>query len=294
MGRQLRRVALDFNWPQDTVWKGFINPHYDKQHDCEACNHSGYSPQAYHLYQQWYGYVHFNPESRGSRPWTPEDAPVKAFAERNVGRSPNFYGSSDAAIEREALRLSNHFNRSMSHHLNQEDVDALVEAGRLVDFTHTWTRGEGWKPKIPAYHPTAAEVNAWSLQGMGHDSINQGVVVRAACVRAGHPVDCEHCAGEGVIWDSPEAKQLAETWEEEQPPSGPGYQLWETVTEGSPISPVFERPEDLARWLVHNPAGIDEGTTFEQWMAFICGDGWAPSLVMGDGQVMSGVVAQHE
>lgn len=32
------------------------------------------------------------------------------------------------------------------------------------------------------------------------------------------------------------------------PPMGDGYQLWETTTEGSPISPVFVTLEELAEW----------------------------------------------
>ena len=27
MGRELRRVPLDFNWPLNKVWEGFCNPH---------------------------------------------------------------------------------------------------------------------------------------------------------------------------------------------------------------------------------------------------------------------------
>lgn len=30
MGRCLKRVAMDFDWPLGKVWKGYINPHYKK------------------------------------------------------------------------------------------------------------------------------------------------------------------------------------------------------------------------------------------------------------------------
>lgn len=36
------------------------------------------------------------------------------------------------------------------------------------------------------------------------------------------------------------------------PPKGPGFQLWETTTEGSPISPVFDTAEKLAEWCTDN------------------------------------------
>jgi len=37
-------------------------------------------------------------------------------------------------------------------------VDALIEKGRLVDFTHTWTQEKGWQPRTDSYRPTAADV----------------------------------------------------------------------------------------------------------------------------------------
>ena len=70
------------------------------------------------------------------------------------------------------------------------------------------------------------------------------------------------------------------------PPTGDGYQLWETVTEGSPISPVFATPEELADWLVapDNDTSITRGTTRDQWLAMIRGPGWSPSMIEGDGK----------
>ncbi len=39
------------------------------------------------------------------------------------------------------------------------------------------------------------------------------------------------------------AQQTAyDAWEQMPPPDGDGYQLWETVTNGSPVSPVDARP----------------------------------------------------
>ena len=66
-----------------------------------------------------------------------------------------------------------------------------------------------------------------------------------------------------------------------EPPTGDGYQLWETVSEGSPVSPVFVTPEHLAQWLTEpgNDTSITQDTNYEQWLKFIKGDGWAPSMV---------------
>lgn len=291
MGRELKRVALDFEWPIDKVWMGFLNPHYVHNHDCPVCNGSGSSPEARHLKDKWYGNAPFKPEDRGSKPFLPTDDAVRRFAERNISHAPEFYGRSQYAIECEAKRLAALFNRGWSHHLNADDVAALVEAGRLQDLTHTFDPAGGWKPKDPAYIPTPEEVNVWSIGGMGHDSINQWIVVGAECKRIGVPEQCSHCDGEGSFWSSPEAKQAADDWEQTEPPAGAGYQMWETVSEGSPISPVFATPEELAQWLTGKPWGADKGTRYEQWLSFINGPGWAPSLIMDASGMRTGVQA---
>ena len=62
---------------------------------------------------------------------------------------------------------------------------------------------------------------------------------------------CRYCDDTGAIWFSEEIRQRAEnfyTQERYDPPSGPGYQLWETTSEGSPVSPVFATLDELCAW----------------------------------------------
>jgi hypothetical protein len=62
------------------------------------------------------------------------------------------------------------------------------------------------------------------------------------------------------------------------------FQLWETVSEGAPVSPAFETKEELARYLAekgdfwdqHRGAG---GWGIERARAFVA-DGWAPSMMV--------------
>lgn len=129
MGRELKRVPLDFVWPENKPWQGYLNPHYAKIHDCPACAGSGSSPGAQRLKDQWYGNAPFRPEDRGSTPFPPTHPAVRAFAERNVAHSPEYYGNDEAAILREARRLADLFNRAWSHHLNADDVAALIDGG---------------------------------------------------------------------------------------------------------------------------------------------------------------------
>lgn len=289
MGRELKRVALDFEWPLDEVWDGFINP-LPAATQCEVCDGSGLSVEGKHLQDLWYGYIPFNPADKGSIPFTTADEAIVEFATRNVERSPEYYGRDAKAVARESLRLCNRFNSSWSHHLNADDVTALLNEDRLKDFTHTWTSEEGWKLKEPPYIPTPREVNVWSIGGgRGHDSGNQWICAKAECKRLDVSILCSHCEGEGSIWPSQETKQAYEGWEPTEPPAGEGYQIWETVSEGSPISPVFSSAHDLAKYMVTTRWGADKGTSFETWMKFIEGPGWAPSAIMDHRGVQSGV-----
>lgn len=57
--------------------------------------------------------------------------------------------------------------------------------------------------------------------------------------------------------------------------------MYETTSEGTPISPSFATPEELARWLTDNNASAfgGEGATYEQWLR-VCRGGYAPSAVI--------------
>jgi hypothetical protein len=283
MGREIRRVPLDFVWPIGKVWEGFFNPFYTSA-PCATCDGDGMSPEARRLRDLWYGYTDFYPEDRGSVPFAPDCYAIRSLARSNVERSPEYYGSvRQWVVDAEARRLCAHFNGSWSHHLNQDDVDALVEAGRLYGFTHEFKAGEGWAPKPWAPHPTAQEVNEWSLQGFGHDSINQWIVCKAECARHGWATECTACGGHGDVWPSEEAKDTYEAWQKTGPPIGEGWQMWETVSEGSPVTPVFATADELVWHLV-----IEHGHSESGARAFV-NSGWAPSMIGTSEGLMSGI-----
>jgi hypothetical protein len=287
MGREIKRVPIDFDWPLNEVWKGFLAPENLRGGKCPACE-NGYSPHAEHLHNRWYGYVPFDPSETGSQRLTPDTPAVRALVERNVHRSPEYYGRGEAAIVREGARLCELWNAQWSHHLHQDDVDALIAGGRLYDFTHKVIPGEGWEPIDPPPTVTAEQVNAWSIQGFGHDSINCWVAVRAACERAGKAVECSRCGGHGSVEKYEGQRAEADAWTATEPPTGEGWQLWSTTTEGHPMSPVFASADELATWM-SDPERGDQwvpGTVAAKFIA----DGWAPSLAgTPDTGVTSGV-----
>lgn len=69
------------------------------------------------------------------------------------------------------------------------------------------------------------------------------------------------------------------------------YMMYETTSEGTPISPAFETPEELARWLADNEASAfsNDTATYEQWLRMIRGPGWAPSAFYDGESLKPGV-----
>lgn len=280
MGRTLKRVPLDFSWPLNEVWGGHLNPFWAQRTACRACDGSGQAPGAKRFSDEWYGKAPFDPVEYGATPLTVDHPAIVAFAERQVERTPDYYGTGEVAVNREKRRLLGLWANQWSHHLIQADVDALVEADRLPDFTKRPINAEQraqlekdggyWLKTSNGYTPTADEVNAWSIGSMGHDAINQWVCVEARCKREGVETTCKACDGDGDMWPRPEVKAAYENWEREGPPEGDGFQLWETTSEGSPSSPVFATIEELCAWCA------DNATTFGSFKA--TADEWRKML----------------
>jgi hypothetical protein len=105
--------------------------------------------------------------------------------------------------------------------------------------------------------------------------------------------ECDHCAHFARLAglsDCPSFKI--------DPPIGDGWQLWETVSEGSPITPVFATAEELIDHMCQPADGDrylpwDKGWSREVAESFVRGSGWAPSLVITGGVAMDGVTGMH-
>lgn len=249
MGRTLKRVPLDFDWPVNKTWIGYLNPH-EGPDDCAHCDGSGLTAKAKHISDQWYGKSAFFPLEYGATPLTVDHPSIVSFARRQIESNPGFYGSDERAVLRRCRELFDLFKGQWCHHLIQADVDALVAKGRLRDLAA----------------PTADEVNAWSVGGFGHDAINAGVCLEARCAREGIPCLCLACSGDGEKWPDAESKARYESWSKTEPPIGGGYQLWETTSEGSPVSPVFASMESLCDWCADNATTFGSfKTSADQW-----------------------------
>lgn len=133
----------------------------------------------------------------------------------------------------------------------------------------------------------------YDTRTFGHDAINNWRAVSAALKAFGLPDGwgvCVTCDGHAL---DPAQREAYESWEETEPPTGDAWQMWETTSEGSPISPPCDSPEALADWLATNNASSNGASTatYGQWLRMIRGPGFAPSMIARDGVIQSGVEA---
>lgn len=90
---------------------------------------------------------------------------------------------------------------------------------------------------------------------------------------------------------NPPEREYFRPWKDDE---ATWFQLWETVSEGTPVSPPFATQEELIAhlathgdggWGASSPGGWD----LEQARRFVMGDAWAPSMGVTGGKLMSGV-----
>lgn len=232
MGREVKRVPLDFDWPQGEVWEGYNVPADHYPPDCEACGGRGETT---------------------ARQWVQQIAHLALIAD--------------------------------------DDLDAQARGREL----HPWLRDSGtvaWGTRPSADYRefgTGLAGRRGSSFG-GHDALDRFAATDALIRAAGLDPEtwgkCSACDGRG---ENPTPEQLAarEAWEPTEPPTGEGWQMWETTSEGSPMSPVFKSPEKLASWLADTGASLfgSNMATREQWLKIITGEDFAhvqiaPGVVM--------------
>lgn len=90
--------------------------------------------------------------------------------------------------------------------------------------------------------------------------------------------------------DEPNPEYYMPNWKDEETTH---FMMYENTSEGTPISPAFATPEELATWLADTGASsfADYTATYEQWLSTI-NRGFAVSAVMDGNGFRSGVEAQ--
>lgn len=205
MSRKLYRVPMDFSWPLNKTWGGYLNPYYAQCTDCPDCDNgydrAGGRPDANAalFHQQWYGYVPFDPATYGAEPISQFDPAIWDLARANVDHAPDYYMTRgeqhahltfkaaamdgfpgeerplvpfptfdrESAVRREARRLYRVCYRDQwCHHLIQADVEALLEADRLWHFTRV--PRDGAQALVVAIRMAFHDTNSWLPEANGH------------------------------------------------------------------------------------------------------------------------------
>lgn len=262
MGRQVRRVPVDFDWPIDKTWQGFLTPDALIEDPCPDCHTLGYR-----------GDRTSGSGATAAHRWLEAICHLICMLaddvddqKRNDGVPVTHRVTGAGGTDRMHPYLQDLMRINVYEHRRPSaDIVALVNGLSGTDGTGILGRSttDSWR------------ILAKIVEAAGLDE------------KWGH---CPTCDGHGTVeaYEGQRAKQ--EAWEETEPPTGDGWQLWETVSEGSPISPVFDTPEGLAQWM-SSPAytwGASSPMTYESAFGFVTGAGWAPTMVVGASGLVSG------
>lgn len=111
-----------------------------------------------------------------------------------------------------------------------------------------------------------------------------------AAFATGEPVKYYDTFSEWLSENTPPDPTSYRPWKDEE---ATWYQVWQTVSEGSPVTPPFATQAELVDYLVKHGEmyGRNAGTGYsnEQAESFIYGDGYVPSMVIADGKIYSGI-----
>lgn len=163
-----------------------------------------------------------------------------------------------------------------------DDIDNQKRGQALHPYLATLMNNPGGRPSADITE-LAVGLAGRGASFMGHDAINHWKAYAAVVKAAGMPEtwgQCSACSGEGYVATA-EQRAAHDAWKSSEPPTGDGWQIWETVSEGSPISPAFATAEELATWM-SNPDRTDRYA--RDWMPYPAAmqfikAGWAPTFV---------------
>lgn len=160
---------------------------------CNNCDGSGFSEKANQLYDLWYGRSYFRPHMRDIEEHRYDNPIILKEAERNVRiKRPD----SKPTVYRESLRLANFYNSQWRFNLNENDINSLLLAGKLIEFTHIWSKEAGWSKKDIDFISSPKDFNNASLKLSPGSNIAY-YVIKAECEKLGKSIECSTCSGFG-------------------------------------------------------------------------------------------------
>lgn len=246
MGREIKRVPLDFDWPIGEIWQGYLMPAKYDEDKCPNCD--------------------------GGR--TPALCWVEAIAWLLPMLADDLRAQSFEGTEHQFTQFGD--DRSKIHPYLSSLMNVYTDRRPSADIAELIEGLTGEKPSMFGY---VGSSGSWQIV----DKLR-----RAAGVDEKWGW-CKTCDGHGIVEKYPGQRAEAEAWERTEPPEGEGWQVWETVSDGSPISPVFADREGLIGWLM-SPTytwGTSRPLTRAQAEGFV-DSAWAPSGAVVGGHMIPG------
>ena len=265
MSLTLKRVPLDFDWPLRKIWQGYENTLDDGGVRCTLCNGDGMTPECRFLHETYYRHNINDTGFFGAFIGTNMVAVPDAAELKHMGWPDRIIQNIEWARKAGFTSLTH-----WSDKLDEEDIRLLAKAKRL-DEVHIFRRGKWIKPKS-ASQITPDDINRFIGMYKGSISGFEWAGTKRRLRKMGAKHACGACKGKGHVYHDIAKKKAYDRWKRTEPPKGPGFQLWETVTDGSPISPVFESGLELATWAEEHPKDCNESHTLQVWLKMIMTD----------------------
>lgn len=256
MGRTLKRVPLDFAHPLNKVWPGYLNncggPCPEESETCFG----GHTAAGKWL-ESITRLISLIGEQAAA---TPEQV---AWWKQNGSIYPHPYLQEWQQAPRTDV------SRAIHAQIREHD-DQSTRMRHLGD----WLR-----KNPPQLLPFTSELHSFveALAGRKVDSFCGSSVAWGIAEKLKGAVGvgenwglCPVCEGHA---DDPKLRSASEAWEKTHPPEGPGFQLWETTSEGSPTSPVFATLDELCGWCADNATTFGSfKTSAEEWRKMLEAD----------------------
>lgn len=256
MSREIRRVPVDFDWPLKKTWDGYLLPEKFHEKTCMQCFGRGKTPAA-----QWIGRIALMLDQLiDDLDQQAKQRPMHPWLVQDT-YPPTYTEYGDREVTR---------------------CEVVRPTAEILEFAQALVKDDEYERSRTIRRGPMAS--------------NRDAIARGLLRTAGLPEKwayCPNCHGHGTLEVYEGQRAEGEAWEQTDPPSGDGWQLWETVSEGSPISPVFDRREGMVGYLMSdaNRWGISRPLSRTEAEAFVDAGSSFGSLVVVGGQMIPGDAA---
>lgn len=239
MSRDVKRVALDFDWPLNKTWEGFLRPEGLEGIRCPECDGSGQTDAGWWLQNfssrlsMLVSDVADQEKGKPMHPWLAEDVYPHGIWENDE------HGQKTFKVKRPSADIV--------------DLFAGLTGRSPEELKSPFGRESYAIYRILA---EASGVESWGI--------------------------CKACTDGRTEAYEGQFKERDE-WRPAEPPAGEGWQLWESVSEGSPISPVCKTREAFIEWLT-SPMNHRDGPMSKEYAERFVDAGWAPTFAFSVGK----------